>query len=141
VLAVTSADLDEGRSTVAINPRPLAGPQRPLRAAGLKRSRPAEHRARLRPQRGHPGLGEHLAGLSDHEVAFLLVMLRENLFLLPVGNPAELLAGPRLERLIAELRSFEWIVVLDTPPARRAAKALSLAAAADATLLVAPRQP
>jgi Mrp family chromosome partitioning ATPase len=68
-------------------------------------------------------------------------MLRENLFLLPagrpVGNPAELLAGPRLERLIAKLRSFEWIVVLDTPPARWAAEALSLAAAADATLLVA----
>jgi Mrp family chromosome partitioning ATPase len=68
-------------------------------------------------------------------------MVRENIFLLPAGmpvrNPAELLAGPRLDRLVEELRSFESVVVLDTPPARWAADAVSLAAAADATLIVA----
>jgi capsular exopolysaccharide synthesis family protein len=141
VLAVTSADPGEGRSTVAINlAHSLARNGHSVLLVSSDLGRPSIERA-YGISEDSAGLGEHLAGLSDHEVVFLLVMLRENLFLLPagrpVGNPAELLAGPRLERLIAKLRSFEWIVVLDTPPARWAAEALSLAAAADATLLVA----
>jgi O-antigen/teichoic acid export membrane protein/Mrp family chromosome partitioning ATPase len=142
VLAVTSADPGEGRSTVAINlAHSLARNGHSVLLVSSDLGRPSIERAYGLSEEDIPGLGEHLAGLSDHEVVFLLVMLRENLFLLPagrpVGNPAELLAGPRLERLLAELRSFEWIVVLDTPPARWAAESLSLAAAADATLLVA----
>jgi capsular exopolysaccharide synthesis family protein len=141
VLAVTSADPAEGRSTVAVNlAHSLARNGHSVLLVSSDLGRPSIERA-YGLSEDMPGLGEHLAGLNDHEVAFMLVMLRENLFLLPagrpVGNPAELLAGPRLERLIAELRSFDWIVVLDTPPARWAAEALSLAAAADATLLVA----
>jgi Mrp family chromosome partitioning ATPase len=56
---------------------------------------------------------------------------------MPVRNPAELLTGARLERLMGQLRGLESLVVVDTPPARWAADALSLAAAADATLVVA----
>jgi Mrp family chromosome partitioning ATPase len=56
---------------------------------------------------------------------------------MPVRNPAELLTGPRLELLMEELRGFESLVVVDTPPARWSADAQSLAAAADATLIVA----
>lgn len=140
VLAVTSPDPGEGRSTVAVNlAHSLARSGRSVLLVSSDLGRPSIERL-YGLREDIRGLGEHLAGLDD-EIAFLLVMVRENLFLLPAGmplrNPAELLAGPRLERLVEELRRFDSIVVLDTAPARWAADSLSLAAAADATLIVA----
>jgi capsular exopolysaccharide synthesis family protein len=140
VLAVISADPGEGRSTVAVNlAHSLARSGRSVLLVSSDLGRPSIERL-YGLREDIRGLGEHLAGLDD-EIAFSLVMVRENIFLLPAGmpvrNPAELLAGPRLDRLVEELRSFESVVLLDTPPARWAADAVSLAAAADATLIVA----
>jgi capsular exopolysaccharide synthesis family protein len=141
VLAVMSADPGEGRSTVAVNlahALARAGGRGVLLVSGDLGQPSIERVYGLKPD--VRGIGEHLAGLVD-EVAFLLVVVRENLMLLPAGmpvrNPAELLTGPRLEGLMEDLRRFESLVVVDTPPARWAADAQSLAAAADATLIVA----
>ena len=141
VLAVMSADPGEGRSTVALN---LAHAMARVGGRGVMLVSGDLGQPSIEPVYGLKedvrGIGEHLAGLED-EVALLLVIVRENLMLLPAGmpvrNPAELLTGPRLELLMEELRGFESLVVVDTPPARWSADARSLAAAADATLIVA----
>jgi Mrp family chromosome partitioning ATPase len=52
-------------------------------------------------------------------------------------NPAQLLASPRWATLIASLREFKWLILIDTPPSRSLADALILADSADAVLLVA----
>jgi capsular exopolysaccharide synthesis family protein len=140
VVAVMSADPGEGRSTVAVNlAHSLARGGRAVLLVSGDLGRPSIERVYGLKQDAR-GVGEHLAGLDD-EVAFSLIVVRENLMLLPAGmpvrNPAELLSGARLERLMEQLRSLESLVVIDTPPARWAADALSLAAAADATLVVA----
>jgi capsular exopolysaccharide synthesis family protein len=141
VLAVMSADPGEGRSTVAVNlahSLARAGGRGVLLVSGDLGQPSIERVYGLKPD--VRGIGEHLAGLVD-KIVFLLVIVRENLMLLPAGmpvrNPAELLSGPRLEGLMEDLRRFESLVVVDTPPARWAADAQSLAAAADATLIVA----
>jgi capsular exopolysaccharide synthesis family protein len=140
VLTVTSADPGEGRSTVAVNlAHTLARSGHPVLLVSGDLGRPSMERL-YGVDQDAPGLAEYLAH-PDGNLVFLLVMVRENLMLLPAGmpvrNPAELLAGPRLERLMEDLRALGLIVVLDTPPARWAADALSVAGAADATLLVA----
>ena len=140
VLAVMSADPGEGRSTVAINlAHSLARGGRAVLLVSGDLGRPSIERVYGLKQDVR-GMGEHLAGLAD-ELALLLIVVRENLLLLPAGmpvrNPAELLTGARLERLMEQLRGLGSLVVLDTPPARWAADALSLADAADATLIVA----
>ena len=140
VLTVTSADPGEGRSTVAVNlAHTLARSGHPVLLVSGDLGRPSVERL-YGVDQDAPGLAEYLAR-PDGNLVFLLVMVRENLMLLPAGmpvrNPAELLAGPRLERLMEELRALGLIVVLDTPPARWAADALSVAGAADATVLVA----
>jgi capsular exopolysaccharide synthesis family protein len=140
VLAVTSADPGEGRSSVAVNlAHALARSGSSVLLVSSDLGRPSIERV-YGLREDIRGVVEYLVGLED-EIALLLVMARENLFLLPAGlpvrNPGELLAGPRLDRLVEGLRSFESIVVLDTPPARWAADATSLNAAADAVLIVA----
>jgi hypothetical protein len=55
----------------------------------------------------------------------------------PERNPAELLASAKLRKIIESLRGFGWLVLIDTPPARSLADALSLANCSDAVLLVA----
>lgn len=139
VLAVMSADPGEGRSTVAVNlAHSLARGGRAVLLVSGDLGRPSIERVYGLKQDVR-GMGEHLAGLAD-ELALLLIVVRENLMLLPAGmpvrNPAELLTGARLERLMEQLRDLGTLVVLDTPPARWAADALSLADAADATLIV-----
>ena len=139
VLAVMSADPGEGRSTIAINlAHSLARGGRAVLLVSGDLGRPSIERVYGLKQDVR-GMGEHLAGLAD-ELALLLIVVRENLMLLPAGmpvrNPAELLTGARLERLMEQLRDLGALVVLDTPPARWAADALSLADAADATLIV-----
>ena len=139
VLAVMSADPGEGRSTIAVEPgHSLARGGRAVLLVSGDLGRPSIERVYGLKQDVR-GMGEHLAGLAD-ELALLLIVVRENLMLLPAGmpvrNPAELLTGARLERLMEQLRDLGTLVVLDTPPARWAADALSLADAADATLIV-----
>jgi capsular exopolysaccharide synthesis family protein len=139
LLAVTSAEPGEGRSTVAVNlAHTLARSQAVLLVSG-DLGRPSIERL-YRLDDDLPGLADYL-GRLEQNLVMLLVMVRESLMLLPAGtlvrNPAELLAGARLERVMDELRALGLIVVFDTPPASWAADALALAGAADASLLVA----
>jgi Mrp family chromosome partitioning ATPase len=87
-----------------------------------------------------PGLGEYLAASGPH-VGPMLVSVGDNLRLLPAGwavrSPEHLLASPHLAQAVAQLRDLELVVLLDTPAARWWSDALTLAAEADATLLVA----
>jgi capsular exopolysaccharide synthesis family protein len=140
VLAIVSADRREGKSTLTANlAHTLAGGERPvvvisgdLRKPNLERIFGIEHK---------DGLAELLQ--SDHpgDPLTKLWAVTERLLVLPAGvperNPAELLSTPRLRKVIESLRGFGWVVLIDTPPARSLADAISLANCADAVLLVA----
>jgi capsular exopolysaccharide synthesis family protein len=86
-----------------------------------------------------PGLSEYLT----HQTNEFQVIQRgpmENCFFLPSGrevtNPAELLAGERLQPLLARLEPlFDWIII-DSPPAVPVTDASLLAKHCDGILLV-----
>lgn len=87
----------------------------------------------------HRGLSDYLAGGSMLEMALQRSRL-PNLWVLPAGhapaNPTELLAGKRMEDLIARLRrDYDWVVI-DTPPVVAATDASVLSPRADGTVLV-----
>jgi hypothetical protein len=70
----------------------------------------------------------------------MLVSINDHLLVLPAGmpskHPGELLASKRLHETIQTLRQM-GIIILDTPPARNSADAITLSSVADATLFVA----
>jgi ATP-binding cassette subfamily B protein len=70
----------------------------------------------------------------------LLCSVAEGLLVLapgrPTASPAELLASPDLERVLAGLRRSGAVVILDTPPASWPADALLAAGVVDGTVLV-----
>jgi Mrp family chromosome partitioning ATPase len=87
-----------------------------------------------------PGLAEWLEqGTSDRPLP--LQQVADHLFVLPAGStdrsPGELLTAARLRRGLEPLIAAGFIVLIDTPPAHWSAEAMTLAAVADATLLVA----
>jgi non-specific protein-tyrosine kinase len=53
------------------------------------------------------------------------------------ANPAELLAGPRLKNVIAEVKRSADVVIIDTPPLLAVSDALLLSGVADNALIVA----
>jgi Mrp family chromosome partitioning ATPase len=115
----------------------LARQGRPVILVSSDLRQPAlERRLGLQPL---PGLAETL---NDDPIPAigLLVSINDHLLLLPAGMPAkhpgELLASKRLLETIDKLRQI-GIVILDTPPARLSADAMTLSGVADATLLVA----
>ena len=139
VVAVTSADLGEGKSSVAVGlAEALTHHGRSVVVVSGDLRRPAVERILGVPE--VPGLGDYLE-TSGAAVVSLLVAARENLLLLPAGwagrSPANLLARPHLAEAVAQLRDLELIVLVDTPAAHWWSEALILAAEADATVLVA----
>jgi O-antigen/teichoic acid export membrane protein len=103
-----------------------------LRGAGLDR---------VYGTQGKSGLAEYLEGTqgADDNVLLSLVAVQENVLLLPAGcargDPAELLAGPRLGRLLDRFRRLGLVVVLDTPAGPWSGQRHPLLAAADATVV------
>ena len=139
VVAVTSADVGEGKSSVAVGlARALTAHGRSVVLVSGDLRRPAAERILGVPD--VPGLGDYLE-TSGANVVSLLVAAPDNLLLLPAGwvgrSPANLLAGPHLPEALAQLRDLELVVLVDTPAAQWWSEALILAAAADATVLVA----
>jgi ATP-binding cassette subfamily B protein len=142
VVAVLSADDGEGRSTVAAN---LAlclarqGHSVVLVCADL-RGGGADKLFGLDPS--GPGLASVLqdGGAVAPTMWSVLRSVTGGLLVLapgrPRASPAELLASPDFEQVLAELRRDGAVVVLDTPPASWSADALLAAGVADGTLLV-----
>ncbi|MEX2628329.1 MAG: polysaccharide biosynthesis tyrosine autokinase [Tistlia sp.] len=87
----------------------------------------------------HIGLGDYLAGVADIED---IIALDEATGLHFIGagtgslRPVELLASPRMEKLLNSLCQRYHMVVLDTPPVLAVSDALPLTRLADATLFL-----
>ena len=139
LVAVASADPGEGKSLLSLNvAHALARQGRDvvLVSADLRRPR----LDKLVGLEGKPGLAEWLQDArADSELPVYSVA--EHLMVIPAGkaqaNPGELLTTARLRQGLRPLAAAGFAVLIDTPPALWSAEAMTLAAAADATLLVA----
>jgi capsular exopolysaccharide synthesis family protein len=138
VLAVTSADPGEGKSTLAVNlGLALARQGRQVLLVSSDLRRPGIDK--LLGIQGQPGLAELLQG-ERHDVLSMFISVADNLLVLPAGNPSrnpgELLVTDKLRQMLITLRTTDITVLLDTPPAHFSADALTLAGVADAAVLV-----
>src|SRR6266542_991386 len=119
VLAITSSDPGEGKSTLAVNlGLALARQGRQVLLVSSDLRRPGIDK--LLGIQGQPGLAELLQG-ERHDVLSMFISVADNLLVLPAGNPN---------------RNPGELLVTDTPPAQFSADALTLAGVADATVLV-----
>ena len=140
VLAIVSADRREGKSTLTANlAHTLTGGENPVVVISGDLRKP--HLERIFGTERKDGLAELLQGDDPGDPLTRLWAVSGRLLLLPAGvperNPAELLATPKLRKVVESLRGFGSVILIDTPPARSLADALSLANCADAVLLVA----
>jgi capsular exopolysaccharide synthesis family protein len=138
VLAVTSADPSEGKSTLSVNlGQALARQGRQVLLVSSDLRRPGIDK--LLGIQGQPGLAELLQG-ERHDVLSMFISVADNLLVLPAGNPSrnpgDLLVTDKLRQMLITLRTTDITVLLDTPPAHFSADALTLAGVADATVLV-----
>lgn len=140
VLAILSADRREGKSTLTLNlAHALADAERDvvvisgdLRRTDVERILDLQRKA---------GLADLLRRDDPGDPVRLLQSVGEHLLVLPAGmadrNPADLLRSSKLRKVVESLRGLGSLILIDTPPARSLADALSLANCADAVLLVA----
>jgi capsular exopolysaccharide synthesis family protein len=137
-LVVTSATPSEGKTTTSTNLSVTYAQQ------GLKvvlvdcdLRRPRVHHV-FGVERS-PGLSELILGYAALD-AVLLETPVENLTVVPSGtpppNPAELLGGPRMRELLAELGTRFDVVILDSPPMLLAPESSVLAVHVDGVVLV-----
>jgi capsular exopolysaccharide synthesis family protein len=140
VLAIVSPDRREGKSTLTANLAYALASEEPnvvVISGDLRRP----HVERIFGIERRRGLADLLQGDDLDDTVGLLWSVTEGLLVLPAGvperNPAELLASAKLRKIVELLRGLGWLVLIDTPPARSLADALSLANCSDAVLLVA----
>jgi len=139
ILAIASADRREGRSLLAVNLAHLLARQgRDVLLVSADLRHPALDE--ILGVADEPGLAEWLeSGGPDHELPLRLVA--EHLLILPAGStdhsPGELLTARRVRAALHHLANTGFIVLIDTPPVLSSAEATTIAAVADATLLVA----
>ena len=138
VMAIASAEPGDGRTMLAANlAHSLARQGREVVLVSSDLRRPEVERL-LGLGQG-PGLAEALQDDPIPAIA-MLVSINDHLLVLPAGmpskHPGELLASKRLLETIQTLRQM-GIIILDTPPARNSADAITLSSVADATLFVA----
>jgi non-specific protein-tyrosine kinase len=138
VLCVTSTALGDGKSTTVANlgiVMAQAGRRVMLVSCDLRR--PRLHR--FFDADNDTGLSTMLAGQTGLAESTRWLGIN-NLRLLPSGpvppNPAELLASDRFRDIMDELRGISDFVLLDTPPVLAVSDAITVATAADATILV-----
>jgi capsular exopolysaccharide synthesis family protein len=138
VLAICSAEPGDGRTMLAANlAHSLARQGREVVLVSSDLRRPTVEKL-LGLGQG-PGLAEALQDDPIPAIA-MLVSINDHLLVLPAGmpskHPGELLASKRLHETVQTLRQM-GIIILDTPPARNSADAITLSSVADATLFVA----
>ena len=137
-IVVTSANVDEGKSTTATNLAIVlaqAGESVILVDTDLRRYAPQR-------QPGSPTIG--LTGLLLEDVADPNLALMNtrwpHLKLLPSGilppNPSELLTSDKMIKVIDQLKSMADYVIFDTPPTLAVTDAVILAARTDGTIIV-----
>jgi Mrp family chromosome partitioning ATPase len=138
ILAIASADPGEGKSLLAANLAHLLSRQGHavlLVSADLRKPR----LDKLMGLAGQPGVADWLQRGGSNPSRWLRTISR-NLLMLPAGsteeNPGELLTMRQLRQGLGPMADAGWIILVDTPPALWSAEALTVAAAADATLLV-----
>jgi capsular exopolysaccharide synthesis family protein len=140
VLAIVSADRREGKSTLTANlAHALASEERNVVViSGDLRKPDVERIFGIERKRG---LADLLQSDDLGDPVSLMWSVTGGLLVLPSGvperNPAELLSTGKLRRVVESLRGLGRLILIDTPPARSLADALSLANCADAVLLVA----
>jgi Mrp family chromosome partitioning ATPase len=138
-LALVSPDPGEGKSLLAANlAHTLArqGQDVVLVSADLRYPRLDT----LMDVEDASGLAEWLEH-GTGETALPLQQVVDHLLVLPAGgtnrSPGELLTAARLRQGLAPLVDAGFVVLIDTPPALWSAEAMTLAAVADATVLIA----
>jgi Mrp family chromosome partitioning ATPase len=138
ILAIASADPGEGKSLLAANLAHLLSRQGHavlLVSGDLRKPR----LDKLMGLAGQPGVADWLERGGSNPSRWLRT-ISKNLLMLPAGsteeNPGELLTMRQLRHGLGPIADAGWIVLVDTPPALWSAEAMTLAAAADATLLV-----
>jgi len=137
-LFITSTQPAEGKSTTSIAlAKSLAALGHGVLLIDADLRNPSLHRTFHFPNES--GLSSLLAGLSTLGAEIRPTSV-ENLSFLPAGavppNPAELLAGRRLQATLAEALTHFDHIVLDGPPIMGLADAPLLASVADGTILV-----
>jgi capsular exopolysaccharide synthesis family protein len=137
-LAVTSTRQSEGKSTTAFAvARNFARIGRSVVLVDGDLRKPSLHRlANVDNRQGFSNLLASMSGIDEvtqpTEIA--------NLSLIAAGplppNPAELLSGPRMQEILADLTQKFDVVVVDAPPVLGLADTVLIGAAVDATLFV-----
>lgn len=138
VFAVTSARAGEGKTSLTTNVAislHRSGLRVLLVDADLRRPRIATNLSIP----AEPGLGDVLEGGTDLATAIRRAP-GEGPDVLPAGRPAadpsELLASPAFTELVREVRQAYDVVLIDTPPVLSVTDGRTVAACADATVLV-----
>lgn len=140
VMALVSPGLGEGRSYVAANlgvAFSQLGERTLLIDADLRRPR----QQRIFAVDDKIGLTAVLSGRADRRAAVVPVPEFGTLYVLPAGarppNPLELLSRDALTELLREAQNEFDVVLIDTPPARLCADALTVAFRAGMALVLA----
>ena len=90
----------------------------------------------------YPGLSEYLTDVIPIEELLIKPYYLEDLVILPggqsMGNSAEMLNSPKMERLVMDLKSSadNCVVIFDAPPVLGTSETVSFAPQVDAALLV-----
>ena len=122
LIMITSALPREGKTFTAFNLALSISRERAIQVVLVDAD---PHRGQILDTLGlqpRPGLMEYLAGEVRHLSEVLLPTERDNLWILPPGSPhnhgSELVAGPRMAMLAAELEIAHRprLVLFDTPP-------------------------
>ena len=139
VIMITSTLADEGKSTVSINLcRSLAqlGSRVILLDADMRKSVLAD---RVSREKNLPGLSHLLSGRSGLEDVLMETDM-ENFHIILAGrvppNPAELLSGTRMQKLIEICREEYDYVIVDCPPINLVVDAAVVAPLCDGIVMV-----
>ncbi|MDQ2997594.1 MAG: polysaccharide biosynthesis tyrosine autokinase [Chloroflexota bacterium] len=139
-LVITSPSMDEGKSFITAN-LAVAMAQSGKRVVLIDGDMRKPHQHELFEIENQAGFSDLLTQPTARIDAILVSGPVAGLRLMTAGqqraNPAELLAGPRLKNVIADLKRIADVVIIDTPPLLAVSDALLLAGVADNALIVA----
>ena len=137
VIAITSCNENEGKTTVALHlAKSFAELGKKVLLIDADLRRPTVHK-KLKIENSE-GLSGVLAGFSSAERA--VISINPNFSVLPSGttppNPSELLASREFEELLSKLKDEYDYIIVDTPPVGIVSDALTIGRISDGILLV-----